>query len=346
MKKLLFNSIFIIWMITILLIAGILVFVFQVFNIENTDSIRSLTEYKYHFVLIVENEEDPFWQEVYSSMKEKGEENGAYVELLGDNISDEYSLSELMEIAIYEKVDGIMIEPSREDSMGSLIDQAKAAGIPVVTLMSDVQSSSRQTFVGISKYNLGEKYGEEILKIYSDLEKNTDLSEDLNPESPFQVVVLEPNRDESVDGNEQIYAGIKSVVNESNIQINSIELDTVSAFGSEEYIRNIIMGTSINPDVIVCVNLVQTESTCQATIDFNKVGEIHIIGYFLSNTVIDAIDKGVIDSTFVVNTKEIGEESIASLLEYYQNKRVTDYISINVEKIDETNVSEYLDVQE
>lgn len=120
-----------------------------------------------------------------------------------------------------------------------------------------------------------------------------------------------------------------------------MEINTISAFGTEEYIRNLIMEITGNMNVIVCVDLIQTESTCQAVVDFNKVGEIRIVGYYVSDIVLDAIETGVVDATLVVDTDEIGIESIQSLLENYANHRVTDYVSINIETIDASNVDEY-----
>ncbi len=341
MKKKFFSSYLLSWIIAIIAIGSIIAFSFQAFRIENAEALIDTKEYKYHFVMIVENRESTFWQDVYLSAKAEGEKNGALVELIGDNISEEYSVSELLEIAIYQEVDGILLEPSSEENMEELINTAVEKGIPVVTLMNDIQTSKRQTFVGISKYNLGEKYGNELLRILNeDSENNLETKDE-----SINIVVLEANRDANSNGvnynNEQIYAGIISTVHIPNVNIISMEINNVSAFGAEEYIRNLIMETSIKADVIVCVNLTQTESTCQAVIDFNKVGETRILGYFVSDTVLDAIETGVMDATFVVDTEEIGAESINRLVEHLEEKRVTDYVSINIEMIDKMNVAEY-----
>ena len=330
-----FRSYLLSWAIVIVVIGGIIAFAFHAYSVDEVETAKDLEEYKYHFVMIVENRESAFWQDVYKSAKEQGEKNGAYVELLGENISDTYSVSELLEIAIYQKVDGIILEPSQETGMEDLIDKAVEQGIPVVTLMSDVPSSKRQTFVGISNYNLGEKYGQELVGMLEN--SDTTVAE---KEAEKSIIVLEPLRNENRN-NGQTYAGVKSAINIPNVTVNSLEINTISAFGTEEYIRNLIMEISGQADVIVCVDLVQTESTCQAVVDFNKVGEIRILGYFVSDIVLDAIETGVVDATLVVDTEEIGRESIQSLLEKYANNRVTDYVSINIETIDASNVEDY-----
>ena len=287
MNKNFFSSYLLSWLIAIIAIGGIIAFAFQVFSVDITEAKMDLKEYKYHFVMIVENRESSFWKDVYKSAKEEGEKNGALIELLGENILDEYSVSELLEIAIYQKVDGILLEPSLEENMEKLINRAVEKGIPVVTLMSDVQTSKRQTFVGISKYNLGEKYGEKLIEIITEKDDATEG----NAQKEKNVIVLEPNRDTN-NNNEQIYAGIISTVKIPKVELISLEINNVSVFGSEEYIRNIIMETSVKADIIVCVDLIQTESSCQAVIDFNKVGEIRILGYFVSDMVLDAIEIG------------------------------------------------------
>lgn len=335
MNKRVFSTYILVWIIVIIAIGGIIFFSFRTFDVDEIENAEDMKQYDYHFVMIVEDADSPFWRDVYQNAKEEGEKNGALVELLGENIKEDYSVSELLEIAIYQKVDGILLEPSLEENIEELINTAVEEEIPVVTLMSDVHTSNRQTFVGISKYNLGEKYGEEIVKIINEeLESEEQMNGELN------VVFLEPRRD-IYSQNEQIFSGIIRTVDIPNINLKSIEVNNVSVFGSEEFIRNIMMETSEKVDIAVCVDMVQTESTLQAVIDFNKVGDIRIVGYFVSDTILDAIETGVIEATFVVDTKEIGEESVNSLLEKYENNRVTDYISINIETIDASNVQEY-----
>lgn len=335
MKKRFFSTYILIWLVVILAIGGIILFSFRAFDVENIEGAEELKTYDYHFVMIVEDTESPFWKAVYDSAKEEGEKNGALVEMLGENINEDYSVSELLEIAIYQKVDGILLAPSLEENIEELINEAVDQDIPVVTLMSDVHTSNRQTFVGISKYNLGEKYGEELVRVIND-----DISKEDETDEAVNVVFLEPKRD-VYSQNEQIFSGIIRTVDIPNVNLKSIEVNNVSVFGSEEFIRNIMMETSEKVDVVVCVDMTQTESTLQAVIDFNKVGDIRIIGYFVSETILDAIEKGVIDASFVVDTNEIGEESIRSLIEKYENNRVTDYISINMEMINASNVQEY-----
>lgn len=54
------------------------------------------------------------------------------------------------------------LQYSGEDGLEDKIDEAVADGIPVVTLMNDAVHSKRQTFVGVSDYQLGSAYGEKV----------------------------------------------------------------------------------------------------------------------------------------------------------------------------------------
>ncbi len=47
-----------------------------------------------------------------------------YVDLLGEHLSQEYSRSDLMRIAMTSGVDGILVESDESDEMSELIDEA------------------------------------------------------------------------------------------------------------------------------------------------------------------------------------------------------------------------------
>ena len=87
-------------------------------------------------------------------------ETDSLLELKGSSMSSlQYTKLDYMNVSIASRADGIILQYSGEDGLEDKIDEAVADGIPVVTLMNDAVHSKRQTFVGVSDYQLGSAYG-------------------------------------------------------------------------------------------------------------------------------------------------------------------------------------------
>ena len=76
---------------------------------------------------------------------------------------------------------------------------------------------------------------------------------------------------------------------------------------------------------------VTTECAYQAMIDFNMVGEVKIIGYYVSDTIREAVDKGLIPVTCTLDTEKMGKDCIEALWEYRQEGRVNSYYNVELE---------------
>ena len=93
----------------------------------------------------------------------------------GTDLPVEYSVPELLRIAIDSSVDGIIVAGDDSSETTELINEAVDQDIPVVTVLSDSMSSLRQCFVGISNYSLGEEYGKQAINLL-ELDKRQKIS--------------------------------------------------------------------------------------------------------------------------------------------------------------------------
>ena len=121
--------------------------------------------YDKYYVMITKDRKSSFWQSVYQGAYQRGLEENAYVDLLGENLSEDYSREDLMRIAMSSGGDGIFVESDESGELTELIDEAVDRDIPVVTLYGDNTHSKRCSFVGVGSYNLGREYGRQVLKI-------------------------------------------------------------------------------------------------------------------------------------------------------------------------------------
>ncbi len=118
-------------------------------------------------------------------------------------------------------------------------------------------------------------------------------------------------------------------------------MDDTNAFSVEESIRDIFMEREI-PDIIICLNELHTTCVYQAVVDYNKVGQVNILGYYDSDTIINAIDRNVIYATVAIDTKQMGQFCIKALQEYHELGYTSQYFTADIRLIQKEDVEEYL----
>ena len=286
-------------------------------------------------------------QSVFQGANEEAEETNTYIEVLGNNLSVSYTEAEQMQIAIESQVDGIIVEANESAAMRDLINEAVASGIPVVTALGDNTSSTRQSYVGISSYNLGREYGKQVNaiadSIYGSDEPHTGMAA---PTTALHVLVLiNANADDSSQN--IVFSGIQEAVeNQSDyagkINLEAKAINTDGAFAAEESIRNIFMTEDTPPDIIICLDELNTTCVYQAVVDYNRVGQINIIGYYNSETILRGIDRNVIYSTISVDTRQMGAYCVDALNEYKESGYVSEYYAVDTNLINADNVKNYL----
>lgn len=293
-------------------------------------------EYRRHYVIIPDDYTSPMWQDIFQSARAAAEGYDAYVELLGGWEAGDYTPLSYMDIAIASRVDGIIVKPDGTAKMRSAIDAADGAGIPVITVINDDTASSRKSFVGFNNYQLGAAYGQEILRCVD--------------ESTRKITVLFKRGN---SGNELIFRNLKMVIEEGlsgqqrkDVEIQSLTMTAQSTFDAEEVIRDLLKDDGTRPDILVCMNETDSESAYNAMVDYNQVGNVDIIGYYQSETILDAIEKGIIPMALTLDTGQMGRSSIEALEEYYTMGYTSSYMSVDLSVITSENVEDYRGTQE
>ncbi len=295
------------------------------------------TVYNYHYVMIIDNLDSQFWNDVYKSVREEAALQNAYVELKGKNQSSGYSTVDFMDMSIAAKVDGILLEFTGETQLEDRINEAAKKGIPVVTILNDAPTTDRMSYVGINSYQLGQEYGNQILKIL--------------PKEPKETRVLMFLHDNSVDSNQsQIFNQINNRMVTSKetaerIKVEEIKIPSGRAFESEEIVRNLFQNALGPPDIIVCMDEVDTEAVYQAVIDYNCVGKTQVIGYYKSKAALDAVLKGTMAMTLYIDTRQMGKYSVQALTESILDGRTNSFYSVDLQFLSKENALSFVNDQ-
>ncbi|MCI9296714.1 MAG: sugar ABC transporter substrate-binding protein [Lachnospiraceae bacterium] len=295
-------------------------------QVSETDS-GTYEIYARHYVFITDDAEKEFWNEVYAAAVEEGEKENVYVERLGENLNVNYQTEDLLRIANHSSVDGIIFCGEGNEETVRLIGEAVQNGTGVVSLRQDIEDSERQCFVGVNSYDLGLEYGKQILEL-AKLEEMRNpriciLADDTMGESKQNLITfaIRDSFSDAAQGEENL----------PDIEIRKI--DTSDAFSAEEAIRDIFIDSQNLPDIMVCLNSVYTQCTYQAAVDYNRVGDIKILGYYTTDAILEAVEKQIIYSTVQVDTGEMGSQCIKALTEYNESGYTSSYVPISTKII-------------
>ena len=280
--------------------------------------------YRYKYDMIVDVPDSPFWQAVYKCAQECAQKNDAILELRGSEEESDYDKLDYMNMSIASNADGIILQYSGEQGLEEKINEAVQKGIPVVTVMSDAVHSKRQSFVGVSDYQLGSAYGEKV-------------AEYVTKDTKSILILLKRNIDDM--NQSQIYTQISNAAqakagSSESIKVTGKNLLSTGTFETEEAVTDIFQQKNKVPDILVCMDEETTECARQAVLDFNLAGKVTIIGYYSSDDILTAVEKGVISVTCDVDTEQLGRYSVEALTEYQKDGRTNSYYNVDINFLD------------
>lgn len=297
---------------------------------ENSQQEETSEIYRYKYDMIVDSPDSSFWQAVYNRAQEWTQKNDAILELKGSGRDNEYDKLAYMDMSIASSADGIILQYSGEQGLETKINEAVEKGIPVVTVMGDAVHSKRQSFVGVSDYQLGSAYGEKVAEYVTEDTKSI-------------LILLKKNIDDM--NQSQIYTQISNAAQAKagaagDIKITGRNLLSTGTFETEEAVTDIFQQKDKVPDILVCMDEETTECARQAVLDFNLAGKVTIIGYYSSDDILAAVEKGVISVTCDVDTDQLGQYSIEALTEYQKDGRTNSYYNVDINFLDREAVRE------
>lgn len=288
--------------------------------------------YERHYVLIPDVEDSVLWQKIYESAAQEAAASNAYVEYLSQDTGSSYTMADYLRILIAAKVDGIILKPDGTEEVRNLMNEAVDNGIPVVTVLEDDSESQLISYVGLNSYQLADTYTEYALSLLGGKSGTIMILLDAESVNPIQSLAASQLtryiEEQKTDGQE--------------INVSLYYLENTTDFDYDEGIRELIVSYSPLPDLLVSMDELLTECAYQALIDYNKVGNTSLIGFYYSDQILEAIERGIIPVTLVVDTDEVGRYSIEALEEFHELGHASSYYSVTLSLITQDNVADYL----
>ena len=110
-------------------IIGLIYFYNRVNDYSSGGNVQ-INSYKHVYAFIADDTDDALSNSLYRDLVEYGKANDCFVERIGSGLTSNYSKSDLFNIAIYSKVDGIIVQGDGTKETDALIEKADQAGAP------------------------------------------------------------------------------------------------------------------------------------------------------------------------------------------------------------------------
>lgn len=111
---------------------------------------------------------DPFWSVVKNGVERAAEDTGSNVDYRAPETFDMVAMSQLIDAAVNQEPDGLVISMPDADALGPSVEKAVAAGIPVISMNSgsDVAKElGALLHVGQSEYDAGKIAGAKMAEL-------------------------------------------------------------------------------------------------------------------------------------------------------------------------------------
>ena len=115
---------------------------------------------------VITNGISPFWESMGKGLTAAKNDLKVDADWQGPNPAEHNAQVKLVKDAVAGKVDGIAVSAIEADALAATIDEAIAAGIPVITFDSDSPKSKRAAYIGTVNKEAGRIAGEEAAKLF------------------------------------------------------------------------------------------------------------------------------------------------------------------------------------
>ena len=117
------------------------------------------------------------------------------------------------------------------------------------------------------------------------------------------------------------------------VTIETTQVDNSGSFSAEEYIRDLFLDETQVPDILICLSEVYTQCAYQAAVDYNKVGDVHLLGYYCSDQVLDALSKDIVKATITPDVQGMGRLCVQALDEYERTGYTNGYEVVDLQLV-------------
>ena len=251
------------------------------------------------FYLIATNVNLPYWQTAAAGFKQAAAQYKVTAKVAGpDNYDAKAELAELRS-AVAAKPAGILISVADASVLQAGIDEAVAAGIPVITMDSDAAQSKRLYFIGTNNLDAGRLGGKRVVEKLSG-----------KGNVVFFTLSAQPNTDERLKGFKDAFASHADI---KIVDVFDIKGDARNAFDKTQMLMAETGPKKI--DAFVCLEASSGKVVADAV--KRAGGGRLVVAWDVDQDTLNAIKAGTIDSTIAQKPFTMGYVGLKDLDEVF-----------------------------
>ncbi len=216
-------------------------------------------------------------------LKRAGEDFGVKTQYKGPPDWNMTAMIQAIELAVARKPAGIMVV-GFEESLNDAVNKAVDAGIPVVTLDSDLPNSKRIAFVGTGNYDAGFRGGLELAGLIGEKGKVAILTK-----------VGQDNLEKRVQGYRDALAGFPAI---EIVRVADTKSEVPMAAQAAAAVLSSVPGLA----GFGCVEAAGGAGSATAVKEAGLSGKVKIVAMDRDNDILNYIRNGIIDATIVQQT--------------------------------------------
>lgn len=258
---------------------------------------------RYHFVLIVEENNHPYWNLLSKGAVDAAEEQDVLLEITGPFRSSLTEHANLLDKAITAMPDGIFVQGLDDVAETPLINKGVEKGIPIITIDTDAALSRRISYVGTDNYQSGLKLGQYVAA---------------QTKTPQKIALISGSK--GATNQRERVNGISDALKGTGHEIIAMGFSNISRVQAGQEAEKILkqypettmmIGTS-GLDAIGIYDAVRR----------TKQEEIIIYGYDNLPETLNLVSSGKIKGTVVQEPYEMGRKAVQLMLDYKKGSAI------------------------
>jgi ribose transport system substrate-binding protein len=288
---------------------------------------HSARQKKLDIVLVVKALDSEFWQRIKSGAEEAARADPTVslaVLAPAQEINIDQQVS-ILEDQILKKVSALAVAPAGASEVVPVLDKARAAGIPVVIVDTEVPWPHRASFVGIDNRLGGRLAGEYVLRTIGSKGKV----------AVIRGVLGVATQEDRLQGFRDAVAGAPAV-----------NLVAVQPANSERSMGMQVMENMLtsHPDLtaVFATNDQMALGAMEAIAARRLTGKIVLVGFDATREALRAIDAGQMNAVMAQYPERIGRRSIEEAIKAAKGLPVEKRVDIGTALVTRDNVAEFL----
>ncbi|QHW31443.1 sugar ABC transporter substrate-binding protein [Paenibacillus rhizovicinus] len=274
--------------------------------------------------LIAQVQNNPFWRSVEEGAASASERFGMDLEYMGPVRIDPAEQTRLLEKAIAERFDALLVQGQSNAANARLIDQAAARGIPVITVDADEPGSARLAYVGTDNRAAGQRLGEYVVRSVGESGKIGVL---IGSEANNQQLRL---------------AGFRSVVERyPGLTIEDVRSSNISRLQAEEQAEDMLRS---HPELKAIIGLSALDGLGIAEAAKHlKADGLLVFGFDDPGSTRQEIGSCQIAAALVQQPNRMGEEAVTLVHDYMQGRKPTEFHYTGTTVLDRASLADAQD---